>query len=96
MKPGNLLVGSYRDFSKVQIIDFGLAMSLRGTEKPTSEVGTLLYMAPEQAGDGYEYGKTADIWACGIILYELLSGHHPLSDKIEQDNLAAEKDKGRL
>ena len=84
LKPGNILVGSYRDFSKVQIIDFGLAMSLRGADRPTGEVGTFLYMAPEQAAEGYEYGKGADIWACGIIMYELLCGEHPILKQFER------------
>ena len=37
-------------------------------------MGTLMYMAPEQ---GQNYGKRIDTWACGIIMYSMLAGHHP-------------------
>ena len=39
-------------------------------------MGTLLYMAPEQA-QGQLYGKRVDMWACGIIMYIMLTGEHP-------------------
>ena len=41
-------------------------------------VGTLPYMSPEQLEDSDNVDQKADIWAVGIILYELLLGHHPL------------------
>jgi len=40
----------------------------------------LLYQAPEQAL-GNSYGKPADIWAIGFIIYELVTGKHPLWEK---------------
>ena len=39
-------------------------------------MGTLLFMAPEQA-QGQLYGKKIDMWACGIIMYMMLTGEHP-------------------
>ena len=39
-------------------------------------MGTILYMAPEQ-GQGKRYGKKIDIWACGVIMYFILTGKHP-------------------
>ena len=39
-------------------------------------MGTLLYMAPEQA-QGQLYGKRVDMWACGIIMFIMLTGGHP-------------------
>jgi len=42
-------------------------------------MGTLLYMAPEQA-QGQLYGKRVDMWACGIIMFIMLTGAHPFSN----------------
>jgi serine/threonine protein kinase len=42
--------------------------------------GTVVYMAPEQTMM-QPYGKSVDIWAIGIIMYELLTGHHPFWKK---------------
>lgn len=36
--------------------------------------GTLLYQPPEQAFNKYNYGKMADMWAAGIIMYEIITG----------------------
>jgi serine/threonine protein kinase len=41
-------------------------------------MGTLSYMAPEQWGIGVPIDHRADIWACGIMLFKMLSGKHPL------------------
>lgn len=37
----------------------------------------MIYQPPEQAVE-HKYGKSADIWACGFTLYEMLTGDHPL------------------
>ena len=39
-------------------------------------MGTILFMAPEQA-TGQRYGKRVDMWAVGIILFQMLTGRHP-------------------
>lgn len=69
LKPENVLV--YRDM--VKVLDFGLA--LHGEPAPEDDlVGTLLYMAPEVlAGDMYT--ASADLYAAGLIGYELYAGH---------------------
>jgi serine/threonine protein kinase len=41
-------------------------------------MGTLRYMSPEQWEIGIEINHLTDIWACGILLYRLICGHHPL------------------
>jgi serine/threonine protein kinase len=41
-------------------------------------MGTLRYMSPEQWEIGIEIDHLTDIWACGILLYRLICGHHPL------------------
>ncbi|MSO29822.1 MAG: serine/threonine protein kinase [Acidobacteria bacterium] len=75
IKPGNLILTE----DGVKILDFGLAKlaaeSLRLTLEGTT-IGTVAYMSPEQAR-GDEADPRADIWALGIVLYEMLAGEPP-------------------
>lgn len=50
--------------------------------------GTIIYMAPEVvAGNHNEYTRSVDIWATGVIMYEILTGgKHPLFDYISDNN----------
>ena len=41
-------------------------------------MGTLKYMSPEQWGIGVEIDHLTDVWACGILLYRMIAGRHPL------------------
>ncbi|MCC9599860.1 serine/threonine protein kinase [Stieleria sp. JC731] len=89
LKPANLLFttddeGPQSDGifpGKVQVADFGLArLSEFDTSdaSTTKQFGTLLYMAPEQIeGDQTRINQTTDVFALGIIFYQLLVGHHP-------------------
>ncbi len=86
LKPANILVALVDGKPVPKVIDFGVAKATGG--KLTNEtlstdfgavVGTLEYMAPEQAGKGNEDIDTrADIYSLGVILYELLTGLRPL------------------
>jgi len=69
----------------VKIMDFGLAKVSGASQltKVGSTVGTIAYMSPEQAS-GEDVDNRADIWAFGVVLYELLSGHQPFSSGYEQ------------
>jgi tetratricopeptide (TPR) repeat protein len=74
IKPGNLILTE----DAVKIVDFGLAKfadSLHLTTAGTS-LGTAAYMSPEQVR-GEEVGPAGDVWAVGVILYEMLAGHPP-------------------
>lgn len=74
IKPGNLMVTD----DGVRILDFGLAKlanSLQLTMEG-STIGTVAYMSPEQV-KGEEADSSSDIWAVGVVLYEMLSGGLP-------------------
>src|SRR5690606_22451929 len=72
ISPQNLLVGVG---GVTRVIDFGVARALgRTVATRTGEFkGKLSYAAPEQLGDGTATRRT-DVYACGIVLWELLTG----------------------
>jgi eukaryotic-like serine/threonine-protein kinase len=88
LKPSNILVEAHDDKPVPKVIDFGLAKAtsgLRLTEQSLftafgSVAGTPLYMAPEQASyNALDIDTRADIYALGVILYELLTGTTPIA-----------------
>lgn len=75
MKLENLLLGSKSDLDTVKICDLGLAK--KATEKLMEAVcGTPQYVSPEvvTSKPGQSFGPEVDNWACGVILFILLSG----------------------
>ena len=76
IKPSNLMINS-RD--EVKIVDFGLARRHNVSQALTETgvvVGTVNYMAPEQVLCKQIDSRT-DLWACGVVVYEMLSGGLP-------------------
>ncbi len=73
LKPGNI----FADEGVVKVGDYGLSKFISCSRRSgqTESVGTVHYMAPEVANG--RYGKEIDIYALGVILYELLTGHVP-------------------
>jgi eukaryotic-like serine/threonine-protein kinase len=76
VKPGNLLRS---EDGVVKLADFGIAKALSDESQITqvgSVLGTAAYLAPEQAA-GEEAGPAADLYALGVVTYQLLSGRLP-------------------
>jgi tetratricopeptide (TPR) repeat protein len=74
IKPGNLMVIE----DDVKILDFGLAKFANSLQLTLegSTLGTVAYMSPEQSR-GEEADARSDIWAVGVVLYEMLTGTLP-------------------
>ena len=74
LKPDNLMV----DFTTgyIKAIDFGIAKDLSGRDSTSTVIGTAQYMAPEVVS-GKHYSCPVDVWAVGVILYEIFYGKRP-------------------
>lgn len=87
LKPSNILVGVQDDKPFTKVIDFGVAKSLtQNLDDYTAVtqygqiVGTLEYMAPEQTAiSALDIDTRADIYALGVLLFELLTGSTPIT-----------------
>jgi serine/threonine protein kinase len=79
LKPANIL---FDGAGKPYVSDFGLAKWLQrecDLTQTLAILGTPFYMAPEQAADSRAVGAGADVYSLGAILYQMLTGHPPVS-----------------
>jgi serine/threonine-protein kinase len=73
LKPASILID---DDGLVRITDFGITSARTGAGK-SPRTGAPLYKAPEQLLTGASLSERTDVYALGVVLYELLAGRHP-------------------
>lgn len=77
LKPANIM---FRDDDTLAILDFGISRDINSQldlTRPGQIIGTPNYMAPEQGNSGYKPDARSDIYAVGVMLYEMLTGKKP-------------------
>ncbi|MCR4579713.1 MAG: serine/threonine protein kinase [Treponema sp.] len=86
IKPGNLLISKR---GEIKLADFGIASDSAGDNVTETGValGTPAYMPPEQFEDSSSVDARADIYALGIMLYEMLTGTKPYPTEFSIDTL---------
>lgn len=83
LKPDNIVVaGADESDEEIKLLDFGIArlvnnQSGEGLTREGHVYGTPHYMSPEQASGKIDIGPEADVYAVGILLYEMLAGRIP-------------------
>ena len=89
LKPANILVR--KSTGDAIVTDFGLAKDLDAHSLTQSRtlVGTLAYMSPEQIRNAKTVGPPTDVWAIGLMLYEVLTGKSPFAGMSELGLVAA-------
>jgi calcium-dependent protein kinase len=75
IKPENFVLKDDSEDALLKVIDFGIAAKIKPGGKLLSKVGTIAYIAPEVIAG--QYNHKVDIWACGVVLYILLTGLPP-------------------
>ncbi|CAN5606986.1 hypothetical protein BH11PLA2_BH11PLA2_06430 [soil metagenome] len=95
LKPANIFL----EHGNLKVGDYGLCKAMSTSGRPqTRAVGTVHYMAPEISGG--QYTKSIDVYACGVILYEMLTGRPPFEGETDAEvlmkHLTADPDLTRL
>ena len=80
VKPANIMLTAG---GLVKLVDFGIA-KLTGVTGPTEDgttMGTVSYLSPEQV-KGDDADEQSDIWAVGVLMYQLLTGQRPFGGQV--------------
>jgi serine/threonine-protein kinase len=85
LKPANLFLARFPDRTCIKILDFGISkmapLGAVATERQMTGLGMMMgspyYMSPEQIRTAHRVDARADIWAMGVVLYELVTGRLP-------------------
>ena len=95
LKPANILAFHRGGKPSIKVIDFGLAKLVGEADAARTQtgvrMGTLEYMSPEQARSSRDIDVRTDIYALGVILYELLAGGRPFDIDSHRDDIAAQQ-----
>ena len=96
VKPANLFLASQPSKDPIiKVLDFGISKQLPSAEqqqqltKTSSVIGSPLYMSPEQMTSAKNVDERADLWALGVVLFELLAGKTPFAGDTMPDCVAA-------
>lgn len=83
LKPHNLFVTQLTGARLIKVLDFGVAKFLGSSDPGVTAtdvaVGTPLYMSPEQLCRPDEVSPRSDVWALGVVLYEIIAGTSPFA-----------------
>ena len=82
IKPGNFMLLNSSETAPLKAIDFGLARPFHPEDLPLDDIGlegTPWFMAPEMLSS--QVTPACDIWAAGVMAFQLLTGHFPFDDK---------------
>jgi serine/threonine-protein kinase len=84
LKPANLFREQRKGGAFIKVLDFGISKDIALQEQPSltstgQSIGSPFYMSPEQVRDAKRVDHRTDIWALGVILYQLLTGQLPFA-----------------
>lgn len=94
LKPGNILLvpdSESAEGERPKILDFGIAKlaadpSAKALTRMGVSMGTPAYMSPELCKDARDVTDRSDVYALGLILYEMLAGEHPFANALKADS----------